>query len=95
MCSEMIKTQNQSAFTATCLHGTQARRHFDNSQLFMQTVSLICSHLVSINVIAVRAARCSPVVRAFAHGTMGRRINHSWGGPIEPFLVPSSAPRLV
>ena len=40
-------------------------------------------------------ARCSSVVRAFAHGAMGRRINPSWGGPIELFLVPASAPRLV
>ena len=40
-------------------------------------------------------ARCSSVVRAFAHGAMGRRIDHSWGGPIELFLVPGSAPRLV
>ena len=35
-------------------------------------------------------ARCSSVVRAF-----GRRIDPSWGGPIELFLVPASAPRLV
>ena len=28
-------------------------------------------------------ARCSSVVRAFAHGAMGRRIDPSWGGPIE------------
>ena len=35
-------------------------------------------------------ARCSS-----AHGAMGRRINHSLGGPIELFLVPASAPRLV
>ena len=27
--------------------------------------------------------------------TMGRRIDPSWGGPIELFLVPVSAPRLV
>ena len=32
------------------------------------------------------------MVRAFAHGAMGRRINPSWGGPIELFLVPASAP---
>ena len=37
----------------------------------------------------------SSVVRAFAHGAMGRRIDPSWGGPIELFLVPASAPRLV
>ena len=29
-------------------------------------------------------ARCSSVVRAFAHGSMGRRIDLSWGGPFEP-----------
>ena len=28
------------------------------------------------------------MVRAFAHGAMGRRINPSWSGPIELFLVP-------
>ena len=35
------------------------------------------------------------MVRAFAHGSMGRRIDPSWSGPIELFLVPASAPRLV
>ena len=39
--------------------------------------------------------RCSSVIRAFAHGAMGRRIDHSWGEPTELFLVPASAPRLV
>ena len=34
-------------------------------------------------------------VRAFTHGAMGRRIDPSWGGPIELFLVPAFAPRLV
>ena len=34
-------------------------------------------------------------IPTFAHGAMGRRINPSWGGPIELFLVPASAPRLV
>ena len=32
------------------------------------------------------------MVRVFAHGVMGRRIDRSWGGPIELFLVPASAP---
>ena len=40
-------------------------------------------------------ARRSSVVRAFAHGAMGRLIDHSWGGPIELFFVPARAPRLV
>ena len=35
----------------------------------------------------LKGARCSSVVRAFAHGAMGRRIDPSWGGPIELFLV--------
>ena len=35
------------------------------------------------------------MVRAFAHGATDRRIDPSWGGPIELFLVPASAPRLV
>ena len=48
-------------------------------------------HLASV----LFGARCSSVVRAFAHGAMGRRIDPSWGGPIELFLVPASAPRLV
>ena len=39
-------------------------------------------------------ARCSSVVRAFAHGAMGHRIDPSWGGPIELFLVPASAPQI-
>ena len=44
---------------------------------------------------AAGGARCSSVVRAFAHGAMGRRIDHSWGEPIELFLVPTLVPRLV
>ena len=35
------------------------------------------------------------VVRAFAHGAMGRQIDPSCGEPIELFLVPASAPQLV
>ena len=37
-----------------------------------------------------QGARCSSVVRAFAHGAMGRRIDPSWGAPTELFLVPGS-----
>ena len=32
------------------------------------------------------------MVRAFAHGAMGRGIDPSWGGPIELFHVPASDP---
>ena len=35
------------------------------------------------------------MVRAFAHGAMGSRIDPSWSGPIELFLNSASAPRLV
>ena len=35
------------------------------------------------------------MVRVFAHGAMGRQIDPSCGEPIELFLVPASAPRLV
>ena len=35
------------------------------------------------------------MVGVFAHGAMGRRIDPSWGEPIELFLVPASAPRYV
>ena len=37
-------------------------------------------------------ARCSSVVRAFAHSAMGCRIDPLWDGPIELFLIPTSAP---
>ena len=39
-----------------------------------------------------KGARRSSLVRAFTHGAMGRRIDPSWDGPIELFLVPGSAP---
>ena len=51
-------------------------------------------HFVSV-LLQFVGARCSSVVRVFAHGAMGRQIDPSWGGPIELFLVPASAPRLV
>ena len=40
-------------------------------------------------------ARCSSMVRVFAHGAMDRQIVPSWGEPIELFFVPASAPRMV
>ena len=52
------------------------------------------SHNITDMPLLVRA-RCSSMVRAFAHGAMGGQIDPSWGGPIELFLVPASAPRLV
>ena len=51
--------------------------------------------IVLLSLLLAAGARCSSVVRAFAHGSMGRRIDPSWSGPIELFLVPASVPRLV
>ena len=50
---------------------------------------------IFITLQAIIGAICSSVVRAFAHGVMGRRIDPSWGGSIELFLVLASASRLV
>ena len=33
------------------------------------------------------------MVIAFAHGAIGRRIDPSWGGPIELFFVPARGAR--
>ena len=35
------------------------------------------------------------MVRAFAHGAMDRRIDPSWGGLIDLFLVPASSTTVV
>ena len=35
------------------------------------------------------------MVRVFAHGVMGCRIDPSWAEPIGLFLLPASVPRLV
>ena len=35
------------------------------------------------------------ILFSLLNGAMGRRIDPSWGGPIDLFLVPASAPRLV
>ena len=53
-------------------------------------LSLICKAMSNL-----LGVRCSSMVRAFAHGVMGRQIDPSWGGPIELFLVPASVPRLL
>ena len=60
-----------------------------------------CRHMGYSFRLAVRvllyegAGRSSEVAHEVAHGAMGLRIDPSWGGPIELFLVPASAPRLV
>ena len=52
------------------------------------------AYLLYLAVLAIDRERDVAQGRAFAHGAMGRRIDPSWGGPIELFLVPASAPRL-
>ena len=52
-----------------------------------------CDHLVGYHLKG--GVRCRSVVRPFAHDVIGSRIDPSWGGPIELFLIPASAPRLV
>ena len=58
-------------------------------------LNFIISGIKRLNLNVSRGARCSSVIRAFAHGAMGRRIDPSWSGPIELFLVLASVPRLV
>ena len=55
------------------------------------TRSVVQHFQIRIMSCTVIVARCSSVVRAFAHGAMGGWINPSWSGPIELFLVPASA----
>ena len=55
----------------------------------------MCYPVCGMMHIKITGARCSSVVSAFAHGVMGHWIDPSWGGPIELFFVPASAPRLV
>ena len=62
--------------------------HFKKVYLLYKTICVV-------NITNDKGARRSSMVRAFAHAAMGRRIDPSWGGPIELFLVPASAPRLV
>ena len=45
--------------------------------------------IIIIIIIIIMGARYSSVVRAFAHGAMGRRIDPSWCGSIELFLDPA------
>ena len=63
--------------------------------IFRNLFNNILNTFILLVMLSILGARCSSVVTAFAHGAMGHRIDPSWGGPIELFLLPSSAPRLV
>ena len=56
-------------------------------------IMLWCKDYKNLFLIWAMGARCSSVVRAFAHGAMGCRIDPSWDVPIELFLIPASAPK--
>ena len=68
-------------------------------KLFDSIVMLHCLHIYMYKYIHIYLhlflAQCSSVVRAFAHGAINHQIDISWGGPIELFLIPASALRLV
>ena len=58
--------------------------------------NLICFSLhVFACIYSESGARYGSVVRVFAPRAMGHRIDPSWVGPVELFLVPASAPQLV
>ena len=72
------------------------------SHLLSTSPSLLCSlsfkgHgiILSVAALFMLGVRCSSVVRAFAYGAMGRRIDPSWGGPIELFLVPAGVTKAM
>ena len=67
-----------------------------NSTLYQQVPSQVINGIREFVKCSVKSgARCSSVVRVFAHGAMGRWIDPSWVGPSELFLVYASAQRLV
>ena len=68
--------------------------HWQNYIYKLETLNILFE-ISHIHRLIIRGARCSSVVRVFAHGAMGHRIDPWWGEPIELFLVPASAPQLV
>ena len=84
--NEKTTVRHDTKYSSLFHHAASISLH----SLLLTTPMTILKQLFSINTVA----RCSSVVRAFAHGAMCRRIDPSWAGPIELFLVPASAPRL-
>ena len=68
--------------------GTATRSGWMNEETFVEYLNHIIKH-----------TGCSPEKKILLildnHDTHSRRIDPSWGGPIEIFLVTASAPRLV
>ena len=72
----------------------EAFREGFESVFSLSTLQCFCPEEVR-QISLCTGAKCISVVRAFTHGAMRRRIDPSSGGPIDLFLVPASAPRLV
>ena len=70
-------------------------KYSKKNNIITLTVTLIHYVKLKVKIIYKLGARCCSVVRAFAHGAMGHRIDPSWSGPNELFLVPASAPQVV
>ena len=85
---EALQSNHEEVDTRMLLHVACATDIGTNSVI-------VCPDYDALVLLKHHGARCSSVVRAFAHGAMGHRIDPSWGGPTVLFLVPASAPRLV
>ena len=83
-------SQSTDFNTLRSLSGKPAIIYLLNNTLLMKCFIHILN--MDYGLLRESGVRCSSVVRAFAHGAMGHRIYPSWGGPIELFLVPASAP---
>ena len=65
---------------------------YDSPALFKTVYN---SSLTSVITVEPLSTDSVTRISVLSRGAMGRRIDPSWGGPIELFLVPASAPRLV
>ena len=76
-----------------CILHVSTTHPIDNSSFLRCSKSILVTvnkhGLDASKTLEKTGARCSSMVR------VGRRIDPSWGGRIELFLVPASAPRLV
>ena len=78
-CQRMLSLKMMSLYLLTTLTGNE--------------VSLPLFFICKLDP-TLSGARCNFLVRAFAHGAMGRRIDPSWWTHWA-ILVPASAPRLL
>ena len=93
-------TPRGEAFIDSVITDTPRNKQIDCGYGSLRWVNVLNDGIESISegavlgrLVPAMGSRCSSVVRAFAHGAVGRRIDPSWGGPIDLFLVPAT--RLV